>query len=463
MTSDGPYYQSLPVGYQQGNDEFPQAIDKAESNTPAPTASVYPEPLPVGTDYAQLDPLMAGLIEAANAAQAQQSPGTEVPAGEYNGQAQAEAALATMRRKSKRKRDKSADTDGIAEDATAAPKRQKRNSRGSAVVDITDNDDIQVTSTTNTAQESPNALGARSAGVHSAAALFREPSANSKKYTRPPMSKLFASLQLSPERFLYLQAAAKQYMLDPEHPERQDCVGSRGRGDSDMVKLKLYQCVRSFLEDEDMGLKYFGADAEVEPNAQTDGTINYNDTPARKWTWPRDGDKIIALCTPLLRRMVTNERQRKYAVESRKGDKNKDGTDGQADVRTNANDEGLSHNSSAPFNKGEVCLECSYNICTNSDHQQSTTQPIDLNPALEHGLVQIYLARDHNTVVDTIMQNAPGPGSPDIQAFPKFRVNVLTSDGLVPVNGPDTWQLAREDVQRTVWLDNIVKVVVDWT
>jgi hypothetical protein len=35
--------------------------------------------------------------------------------------------------------------------------------------------------------------------------------------------------------------------------------------------------------------------------------------------WPGDGNKIIGLVTPLMRRMVTNERQRMYAIETRKG------------------------------------------------------------------------------------------------------------------------------------------------
>ncbi|KAI9724817.1 MAG: hypothetical protein M1812_000093 [Candelaria pacifica] len=148
---------------------------------------------------------------------------------------------------------------------------------------------------------------ARAAGVHSAAALFRRPSASSKKYTRPPMSKLFTSLELSPENFLHLQAAAKSYMLNEAYPERQDCVGNRGKGDTDMVKLRLYNCVKEFLEVEGYGNKYFGKDVFNEGMGD------------RKFTWPAHKNKVIALVTPLLRRMVTNERQRQYAIETRKG------------------------------------------------------------------------------------------------------------------------------------------------
>jgi hypothetical protein len=148
---------------------------------------------------------------------------------------------------------------------------------------------------------------ARAAGVHSAVALFRQPSSTSKKHTRPPMSKMFASLELSPENFLHLQAAAKGYMLDDDHPERRDCVGQRGKGDMEMVKLRLWNCVRDFLEREGNGLRFFGADV-----------VNEGMGP-RTMIWPRDDQKIISLVMPLLRRMVTNERQRQYAIETRKG------------------------------------------------------------------------------------------------------------------------------------------------
>ena len=141
-------------------------------------------------------------------------------------------------------------------------------------------------------------------GVHSSAALFRQPS--TKKHTRPPMSKLFSSLEQTPENFLRLQAEAKVYMLAEDHPERRDCVGQRGRGDTEVVKLKLWNCVHDFLLEHDRGEQFFGEAVPTETTAR------------RSHAWPRDRQKIISLVTPLLRRMVTNERQRQYAVEARK-------------------------------------------------------------------------------------------------------------------------------------------------
>ncbi|KAJ5936156.1 hypothetical protein N7454_005454 [Penicillium verhagenii] len=170
---------------------------------------------------------------------------------------------------------------------------------------------------------------ARAVGVHSAAALFRQPSTN-KKYTRPPMSKLFASLELSPENFLHLQAAAKGYMLNDEYPERRDCVGQRGKGDTEMVKLRLWNCVRHFLEAEGNGDRFFG-----------ENVVNEGMGP-RTYIWPRDQQKIISLVIPLLRRMVTNERQRQYAIETRK-------VGGSDDRRRRQTNEGLQEVNGATY------------------------------------------------------------------------------------------------------------------
>ena len=169
-------------------------------------------------------------------------------------------------------------------------------------------------------------LDARSTDIHSAAVLFREPSKNSKKYTRPPMAKLFTSLEQTPENFLLLQAEAKKYMLNDEYPERRDCVGQRGKGDSEMVKLRLWNCVKAFLENEGNGERFFNAGVES-------GTGS-----ARTLIWPEMAHNVISAVIPLLRRMVTNERQRRYAVETRKG-----GGDEQKKRRTSDKNEEQSH------------------------------------------------------------------------------------------------------------------------
>jgi hypothetical protein len=146
-----------------------------------------------------------------------------------------------------------------------------------------------------------------SVAATSAAAIFRQPSTTSKKYTRPPIGKLYSSLELSPESFVHLQTAAKEYMLDENHPERLDTIGQRGRGDTDLVRLKLWNFVKEFLDDLGNGQKFFGEHiSAVEGQAP------------RTMIWPHDAERIIKACVPVLRRMVTNERQRRYAMQTRK-------------------------------------------------------------------------------------------------------------------------------------------------
>jgi hypothetical protein len=195
-----------------------------------------------------------------------------------------------------------------------------------------DDDDVTMGSPASKGSLSPSRdsllIDARAAGVHSAAALFRRSSSKTgRKYTRPPMSKLFMSLNITPENFIALQALAKTYMLSPAHPERQSCVGNRGKGDSDMVKLRLFNCVKDFLTGGGIGETFFGEHAE-KPDARESqeaaAALGEEDGGGEILVWPRDGNKIIGLVTPLMRRMVTNERQRLYAIDSRKGGKKAD-------------------------------------------------------------------------------------------------------------------------------------------
>jgi len=151
---------------------------------------------------------------------------------------------------------------------------------------------------------------------NSAAVLFREPSEKSKKYSRPPLGKVFTSLELAPEAFLRLQNAAKNYMLSDEFPERRDVVGhKKHNNNNDQAKLKLYQCVEDFLQQDGTGEKFFGHPANVD----------VPDAPPRTFFWPDDRSRIAKALMPLLRKMVTNERQRVYAAETRKQDPKKAG------------------------------------------------------------------------------------------------------------------------------------------
>lgn len=258
--------------------------------------------------------------------------------------------------KSKRKTETIPPTEAVtanrvsSQDRESSPTKRRRIDTSSTDpnLQVTDKDTITWTPISHTSP-SPSRdtllTDARAAGVHSAAALFRRTSSlTTRKYTRPPMSKLFMSLNITPENFIALQALAKAYMLSPAHPERQSCVGNRGKGDTDMVKLRLFNCVRDFLADSGVGEQFFGEHIEKpgeKESSEAAAALGEEAGRGEKLVWPRDGNKIITLVTPLMRRMVTNERQRLYAIDTRKGGKKtekEDSVEAPTTPRTPAND-----------------------------------------------------------------------------------------------------------------------------
>ncbi|MCJ1397069.1 hypothetical protein MMC11_000261 [Xylographa trunciseda] len=304
--NDGPYYTTSS-----------QAIEELQNHEPHnDEESIYPELESSTTDDAQMYSLadnalqahqgntahhFAGLIQAATAAAGQE----EIP----------DQPLLHVGNQSRRatRRSYFPKLDGQALEASderhppysnngkdvlhSNTRKRKRTSNGSTVGDNEKN---------LTLNDGATASIEQAPVFQSASTLFRSPSSTNKKYTRPPMSKLFTSLELSPECFLQLQSAAKNYMLNDVFPDRRETVGQRGRGDSELVKLRLWNCVKDFLEGEGNGQKFFAPDVPGDEGV------------ARTMFWPSHKNNIITAVTPLLRRMVTNERQRQYAVETRK-------------------------------------------------------------------------------------------------------------------------------------------------
>lgn len=270
------------------------------------------------------------------------------------------------------------------------------------------------------------------------------------------MSKLFTSLELSPENFLHLQAAAKAYMLDPDHPERSDCVGQRGKGDSELVKMRLWNCVATFLDLEGNGRLHFGEDVLGEEGA------------TRSMIWPQDRSKIIGVVIPLLRRMVTNERQRQYAVETRRGgdvgrakrqragpglpslgqntiEKNVRDQSDVGDLRIDnvgypSGEKGRSAIGSTPYNSH---LRLRINIL---EGQQR------IRPGFEVSGEQ---CPDLESIHTTVLQNY---GDAILE---RVTVSVLLPQGLTSVGSDEEWARALSEVQSTDWMDDEAKVIVE--
>ncbi|MCJ1336261.1 hypothetical protein MMC09_001537 [Bachmanniomyces sp. S44760] len=309
---------------------------------------------------------------------------------------------------------------------------------------------------------------------HASAALFRRLSKSSKKYTRPPMSKLFTSLELSPESFLQLQAAAKAYMLSPLHPERKDCVGQRGKGDSELVKLRLWNCVKDFLEGDGNGHMYFGPQVLGDEG----GT--------RTMFWPTDKNKIITVVTPFLRRMVTNERQRQYAVETRKLGSQDDVGDGKR--RHSGRDslpvaqgpgtipETKHAQETAPQfdNIIRTMVNTNSNATRSPDTiiQQYSVETMETALAENPLLLHINIMKDGRRFMPRIDTSTDRCSTLqdlreklylhiDVIGHNPFEIQVLLPVGLLTVGTETNWNAAVNFARRTEWLDGTIKVVVD--
>ncbi|KAI9645904.1 hypothetical protein NHQ30_005341 [Ciborinia camelliae] len=300
----------------------------------------------------------------------------------------------------------------------------------------------------------PN-LNPRAHGVHGAAAIFRKTSAAGRKYTRQPMSSLFTKLEIAPEDFITLQAAAKDYMLDPRYPDRSACVGGKVKRDSDMTKLKLYACVRNFLDDEGEGWgeKLFGKNS---PSGDT-----------RKWMWPQMPNRIISRVTPLLRRMVTNERQRLYALNLRIQKKKDD----ELFQLQNASS-GVSQASSSSLIDPKLSLpnQNSVNKAITGANGAAKTQTVSVKqPApLEYHINILHNGKRIKDMFTLNPTNCVGFVSFNAHVdaavkapYKKTVMKVLGPNGLVEIKSEATYVMALLSVRKTEWMDGDVKIIVE--
>ena len=340
--------------------------------------------------------------------------------------------------------------DRLVHAATAAASEQRHRKRRR--VDDDDDDSI--------IDPSLSADGVHSNLHHSAAVLFREPSQKSKKYSRPPLGKVYASLELAPENFLKLQSAAKDFMLHPDHPERRDVVGhKRHSGGTDVAKLKLYNCVEQFLRDEGSGEKFFGEGAgQGVPGA-----------PERTMQWPDDAPRIIRSCMPLMRKMVTNERQRLYAAESRK-------------PRLEGEEE-PHRPQEGQFDESIMGTEHPQENGTDNVQDTTAQEPPRIPPQiLSSGsvvlLVNLMTLSANNSLHRILPRfSIPPESAPNLLALREqiksrtknisskkidnATIKVWMSDGLVQVKDDGEWMVALLSVGLVEWMDGDVRVIIE--
>lgn len=453
MASNGPYYQDpSSQDHQHLTTDFDLSQSVLEYGGVAAQPSTYPEPSHSGhehqynhqageidaTERAQLHDLVEAATSAAAQEQFRQQTQQFGPPNYQIGERATPTSAGIGSRRKHQVVDAQIQRTTIEEQGRT--KRQKRTHAAPDSLNSVQEDVLDGQRSQRVDSDPAHLIDARAAGVHSAAALFRPPSDLSKKYTRPPMSKLFTSLQLDPEQFLKLQSSAKKYMLDPEHPDRQACVGNRGKSDTGQTRLDLQKCTRSFLE-LGPGQEHFGADAE--PPSEVQGQ--------RDFVWPRDKEKIVLLCTPLLRRMVTNERQRQYALEARKGGKPEmDGSGTDEAIAKPIAEESLLSNHYDPQLQHGPTLQI---YLLDAKGRESIRKRIDL--PLTDGVEWDFIA---DVIHRQALEALKGQAQIGLQNV-QFYAQVLTSEGLVRVSADDEWRIALQDALQTVWLDNVVKIV----
>jgi hypothetical protein len=204
--------------------------------------------------------------------------------------------------------------------------------------------------------------------------------------------------------------------------------------------------------------------------------------------------RIIALCTPLLRRMVTNERQRQYALETRQekrkagekiGSKRKrnhnSGTPSEGTLQRKRGSRGTSPSSYVAVDPN--LDEYHYNVeGTYAPEGEDGTSKLQTGQA---GVNEFSIGEPDESGIRfhlNILQNGqrikpkltltpsscPGFASlvqyihtllDDIGQKPGS-VKVLTPDGLVEVNSEESWEEAVSSIKGNDWMEGEVKCVV---
>ena len=349
---------------------------------------------------------------------------------------------------------------GLVQAATAAADEQTRTSSGLGKRKRADADDGSNIDPSMMIDE----ISMNSSLQNSAAVLFREPSQKSKKYSRPPLGKVYASLELAPENFLKLQSAGKGFMLNAAHPERREVVGHRRHsGGTDVAKLKLWNCVEEFLRDEGNGDAFFGPDSgQGIPGA-----------PERTMFWPEDSQKIIRACMPLMRKMVTNERQRIYAAETRKPRAGTEGEEqGQFPQRDQFDESGFMEPGSPHENGVDVStpeaiqaqvpdippprpaqvgsITLLINLMTSDGSTSRRMIPrFSLTPDAAPNLESLRLQIKTRTKVTTARK------------LDQASVKVWLADGLVQIKDDGQWMVALLSAGTMEWMDGEVRVLVE--
>lgn len=225
-------------------------------------------------------------------------------------------------------------------------------------------------------------------------------------------------------------------MLDTAHPDRQSCVGNRAIGPANDTKINLYKTVQRFLES-DIGVRFFGVGVDVD-----EGNVDVGE----RWMYPRDETALISLLTPLMRRMVTNERQRQYARRTRAATQQQRAPSrDQSLSRLNASDE-------IPTQLVDVSAE------RISSHGGMEVFYLSKETKLFHRLAVDNVPPDFGKLHDIILAEYAHHKSADLLQSVKINVHGPYKLELVD---DSNWSIMRDEIRSAAWTsEGTIKVIV---
>jgi hypothetical protein len=251
--------------------------------------------------------------------------------------------------------------------------------------------------------------------------------------------------QLAPMPYIKLGEDAHAFMINDDHPERLDVVGTKHRaGSLETSKVKLHNLTEQFVS-EGAGERFYAPNAYAGlPNA-----------PVRTMFWPQDYHSIVRVIKPILHKQVTNERQRMYQTKRRE--------QRAAQKRIQEAQQATAHVTAANiiFDDSPPSVRITVNIMRADPAAQGKLKRIlprlTVDPQTCQHLAALRTAVKKAVVSDEMTAAVPEARGVNVDTCV---VKVLVAEGLTTVSDDNEWLVATLSAEGTEWLEREVKVVM---
>jgi hypothetical protein len=266
-----------------------------------------------------------------------------------------------------------------------------------------------------------------------------------RRSSRPAVDVIFNGTQLAPMPYIKLNDDVHAFMINTDHPERLDIIGTKRRiGSLEAAKNKLHDLAEQFVS-EGAGENFYAPNAYADvPNA-----------PVRTMFWPQNYHDIVRAIKPIMRKVVTNERARVYQANRR---------DERAAQRRNEEaEQATAHIPAANiiFKDSPTSVKITVNIMRADPAAQGQLKRIlprlTVNPQTCQDLAALRAAVKKAVVSDEMTTAAPEALDVNVDTCV---VKVLVAEGLTTVGNDNEWLVATLIAEGTEWLEGEVKVLM---